>query len=84
MLCTLPHPCILMQNMLQMSPGQSRVMIFSREFNVWMSCNPFASSFPLNIFLKFEAFTLPDMQIVQMRTGQDTLLVDQPSSAMSE
>jgi hypothetical protein len=37
-----------------------------------------------NIFLKFEEFTVPDMQIVQMRTGQDTLLVDQPSSAMSE
>lgn len=35
-------------------------------------------------FLRVDAHFISDMQIVQMRTGQDTLQVDQPSSAMSE
>ena len=52
MLCTLLHPYILMQSMLQMNPGQSRPMTFSREFNIWMLYNLFACCFTIQPFLK--------------------------------
>ena len=64
--------------LLQMNPGQSRLMTFSRKINVWMLYNLFLLVFHFNLFLKFEACTMPVMQIVEMHTGQDTLPVDQP------
>ena len=54
MLYTLSHPYILMQSMLmlQMNPGQPRLMTFSCKFNVWMLYNLFSCCFQLQHFLK--------------------------------
>lgn len=77
MLCTLLLPYILMQNMLQMNHGQSRLMTSFREFNVYL----FGIFLCVCVYvcgIETEACPIPVMQIVLMLTGQGTSQVDQP------